>query len=67
MPAMQDLVAELSKKGTWYTPRKTSQQAYERNADGSFTGFEEEVRHLFALVQQNASESFAATVCIRWC
>ena len=39
----QDLVEELSKETTWYTPRKVSQQAYERNADGSFKGFEEEV------------------------
>ena len=40
---MQDLVEELSKEKTWYTPRKLSQQAYERNADGSFAGYEEEV------------------------
>lgn len=40
---VQDLVEELSKEKTWYTPKKVSQQAYERSADGSFAGYEEEV------------------------
>ena len=40
---VQDLVEELSRPKTWYTPRKLSQQAYERNEDGSFAGYEEEV------------------------
>ena len=40
---LQDLVEVLSAKKTWYTPRKVSQQAYERNAQGGYAGFEEEV------------------------
>ena len=45
---MQDLVEELSKEKTWYTPKKVSQQTYERNADGSFAGYEEEVSSTFS-------------------
>ena len=40
---LQDLVEELSKEKTWWTPNKLSQQAYDRNAEGGFAGFEEEV------------------------
>lgn len=40
---VQDLVEVLSAERTWYTPRKVSQQAYERNAEGGFAGYEEEV------------------------
>ena len=50
---MQDLVEELSRAKTWYTPRKLSQQAYERNEDGSFKGYEEEVYHA-CLLARNA-------------
>ncbi|KAL3155553.1 hypothetical protein ABBQ38_011107 [Trebouxia sp. C0009 RCD-2024] len=39
----KDLVEVLSAEKTWYTPSKVSQQAYERNAEGEFAGFEEEV------------------------
>lgn len=41
--AAQDLVEELSRQKHWWTPNKLSQQTYDRNADGSFAGFEEEV------------------------
>ena len=41
--SLQDLVEELSREKTWWTPNKLSQQAYDRKEDGSFAGFEEEV------------------------
>ena len=31
----------LSTRGRWNVPRKHDQAAYERNADGSFVGFED--------------------------
>lgn len=48
---LQDLVEVLSAEKTWYTPSKVSQQAYERNAEGEFAGFEEEVgKHSIGLL-----------------
>lgn len=40
---LQDLVEELSREKTWWTPNKLTQQTYDRNAEGRFAGFEEEV------------------------
>ena len=38
--AFQDLVEVLSDPDAWNTPRKKDQSAYERNQDGTFTGWE---------------------------
>ena len=54
---LQDLVEVLSAEKTWYTPRKVSQQAYERNAKGEFAGFEEEVgKHTGPLASSTPQE-----------
>lgn len=34
---------ELSREETWWTPNKLSQQTYDRNAQGEFAAYEEEV------------------------
>lgn len=47
--ALQDLVEELSREKTWWTPNKLSQQTYDRNAQGDFAAYEEEV-HLVVYV-----------------
>lgn len=40
--AVQDLVEVLSAEGIWKVPHKKDQSSYSKNADGSFTGYEDD-------------------------